>query len=352
MGNFIKSKIKKIRIYLDKHKKTRTVVEYLSALIVTGVSALLCAFAFKAFMSPNSPTDAKILPLISGGISGIARTIALVFEMCKSPLDMYQVYSITYFILNIPMLYIGFRFIGFRFGLFSAINVALVSIFTNFVKLDFVDTLAEYVACVIKVGDVHYQAGLLSRVILSAVFNGVSSSIAFAAGTSAGGSDIVSYYFSLRKSTNVGKYVLGINIVVMILFSSLSFADSVVTGGGFKPEYVADAFLIILFAFIYSCVLVLVIDFINRRNKKEQIQIITKEENLPKLLLANIPHGATIVRSKGAFTGEDRIIIYCIVSIYETNNVVELVRSADPKSFINITTVKQVYGRFFIKPIK
>ena len=122
---------------------------------------------------------------------------------------------------------------------------------------------------------------------------------------------------------------------------------------GTLPEIaIASMILILLFVTLYSFMNALVMDIISRHNKKEQIQIITKVENLSKLLLANIPHGATIVRSKGAFTGEDRIIIYVIVSTFETKAVIDLVRKADPNSFINVTSVKQVFGSFRKPKIK
>jgi len=356
MGKYFSTKKKELKKYLNSHDKARVVLEYLIALFATLISAFLCSFAYKAFLSPSNQ---NILTLIAGGVSGLARTIALIFEMCgvkSSSNDL--VYSISYFIINIPLLYIAFRYVGTRFAIFSALNVALVSIFTGFVieKLPFVDKLATNIACLIKVDEggaiSYYQAGILPRVLIAALFNGVSTSLAFAAGVSAGGSDILSFYFSSRKSTNVGKYVLAINTSVMVLFSSLYLCKECVTNHGYDSEYLADAVLILIFAIVYSLILALVIDFINRRNKKEQIQIITKEENLCKFLLANIHHGATIVRAKGAFTGEDRIIIYMVVSIYETKNIITLIREADPKCWINVTSVKQVYGRFFIRPTK
>lgn len=350
MGKYWTTKRSNFQNFLTSHKKTRICFEYLIALFATGISAFLTAFAFRAFLSPSNP---NILNIVSGGCSGIARTIGLIAQMINPKIDMYSVYSISYFIINIPLLYVAFRFLGLRFGIFSALNVILVSIITTYLPSNFSSTIADYVACVIPGSDgVLYQAGILARVIIAAMLNGVGSSIAFAANVSAGGADIMSYYFSSRKSTNIGRYTLAINLSVMLLFSILFFTNGVVTNGGFKAEYLADAFIIFIFAIIYSIVLVLVIDFINRRNKKEQIQIITKDEKLAKLILTKIPHGATIVRAKGAFTGEDRIIIYIVVSIYETKNVVTLVKNADPKSWVNVTSVKQVYGRFFIRPIK
>ena len=188
------------------------------------------------------------------------------------------------------------------------------------------------------------QAGLLTRAILAGIFSGVASSFSFACGGSSGGVDTIGYYYSMRKSGNIGRYNILINSVIFTVFVVLSgFAEAPTAG---TTQAITDSIVILLFVTIFSFVSATVIDLITRTNKKDQIQIITKVENLSKLLLANIPHGATIVRSKGAFTGEDHITIYVIVSTYETPQVIKLVRDADPNSFINVISVKQVYGRF------
>ena len=348
MPKVLKEKRDEFNKYLKNHPKSRVAFEYINSFILMSISAILGAFAFKVFLSPN--VDGA-LPLVSGGSSGLARSIATIVNMITGEDDTYLVYSIAYTIVNIPVLYLAFRHIGLRFGIFTTLNVVAVSLLTNFINIPFLDNLARSVACVFQQDGIYYQAGLLARTFIAGVIGGASASISFAAGGSDGGVDTVSYYLSLRKSVNIGRYIVVINFAIFILFASLNMSQSIMQNG-YKAEYVADAFLILIFATIYSFVTSSVIDLITRNNKKEQIEIITKEENLSKLLLANIPHGATILHAKGAFTGEDRIIIYIIVSTFETKSVINLVRNADPKSFINVTDVKQVYGRFYKPKIK
>ena len=342
MTKFIKEKKKQHQAYLVEHKTARIVYEYVGAAIATIISALLLSFSFRAFLSPKVDGATAI---ISSGFGGIARTISLIVEMIVgSDQNTYVVYSIAYLLLNIPVIYLAFRYISTKFAIFTTINVIIVTLITSlgdYMNIGFVDQLANLVANVRMEGDIAYQGGILARAILGAFCSGVSSTIAFKAGTSSGGIDTVSYFFALRKSMNVGHFMLPLNSAIVVTYSILST---------FHKHNLADGLLILLFTIVYLLITSMVIDAINTRNRKEQIQIITKQDSLPKLLLANIPHGATIVHSKGAFTGEDRIIIYIIVSMYETPNVISLVRQADPKSFINVISVKQVYGRFFVRP--
>lgn len=351
MKNVFKENRSKINAYLDKHPKTKIFTEYFNSILVTLLAALLFALTFKVFQSPTKPETA--LPLISGGSSGIARIIALVFNMSTGTTEnMTLVYSIAYAIVNIPIIILAFRKVSFRFALFTTINVVATSLLTNFVKFGFIDELAEQIACVVEVKDgTIIQAGLLTRAILAGIFSGVASSFSFACGGSSGGVDTIGYYYSMRKSSNIGHYTIVINSVIFTVFVVLNGFSQVQLGMN-GSEAIANSIIILLFVTIFSFVSATVIDLITRTNKKEQIQIITKVESLSKLLLANIPHGATIVRSKGAFTGEDRIIIYAIVSTYETPRVIKLVRDADPNSFINVISVKQVYGNFRKPKIK
>lgn len=341
----------KTKEYYAKHPKQEIVREYIVSIFIMLVSAFLFAFSFKVFQSPTTQ-DGNILPLISGGTAGLSRSVVVIFNMCGFSNEYTDlIYAITYTILNIPIIYLAFRYIGFRFALFTAINVVATSILTNFAFIncdEFISKLATQIACVTDSG---LQAGILPRAMLAGVLNGVASAMCLSFGGSAGGVDTVSYFFSLRRSKNVGHYVIIINTFVFVLFASLNTGYEIMNTVD-TSSAMANFFLILLFVSIFSFTCALVMDFINQHNKKEQIQIITKVENVSKLLLSNIPHGATIVRSKGAFTGEDHIIIYVVVSKYETKTVVKLVRDADPNSFINVISVSQVYGRFRKPKIK
>lgn len=362
MKNPIKEQQGKIRTYLNTHKKTRIAVEYITSILVTLFAALLFALTFNVLQSPSVDTHA--LPLISGGSSGIARIIALAFSMGlrdNSQQLTTLTYSISYAIVNIPIMYIAFRKVSFRFGLFTTINVVATSLLSNYIgQIPGIPELSKQIACVVPVDpsispDGYVQAGLLTRAFLAGIFSGVASSVSFACGGSSGGVDTIGYYFSMRKSTNIGRYTIIINSVIFAAFATLNVFAQLYGPGesvGLVRIAVANSIVILLFVMIFSVVSATVIDLITRTNKKDQVQIITKVETLPKLLLANIPHGVTVTRAKGAFTGEDHLIIYMTVSTYETPQVIKLVRDNDPHSFINVMSIKQMYGRFRKPKIK
>ena len=96
----------------------------------------------------------------------------------------------------------------------------------------------------------------------------------------------------------------------------------------------------------------IVIDAIHLRNKKMKIEIVTEKEQLGRVLIANLPHAATIINGKGVYSGKERFVIKMVVSSYEVNHAVKVIENADPAAFVEVTELKAVYGRFFLPPIK
>ena len=122
MKNPIKEQQGKIRAYLSKHPKTKVATEYITSILITLFAALLFAFTFKVLQSPNDP---HALPLISGGTAGISRTIALIVKMgTGTDKNMTMVYSVSYAVLNLPLIYLAFK----KMLLLPFLNFFLISI--------------------------------------------------------------------------------------------------------------------------------------------------------------------------------------------------------------------------------
>ena len=63
-------------------------------------------------------------------------------------------------------------------------------------------------------------------------------------------------------------------------------------------------------------------------------------------------HGATMVTGIGVYTGKERYIFTMVVSSSEVNALLKLVKKEDPSAFVQVIDLAQVYGRFFVKPVK
>ena len=236
--------------------------------------------------------------------------------------------------LNIPILVFAFFAISKKFAIFTLLNVIVSSVFIRIFP-NWLQSVAELT---------NDNGGIISRVFFGAMCTGISSAIAYRANCSCGGIDVFTYYFALRKSTSVGKYAILINGIIITLYTILSIVQERADWG--------RGVLVFFFAITYLFIVSIIIDFINVRNKKVQIQIITSKPHMSEVLLANFPHSATIVKGKGAYSGTDRDVLFMIVSSVEVKKVVTLAQRVDDHVFISVNSLIQVYGNFFIKPIE
>lgn len=329
---------KRTNNFLYNHLWLKFIVDYGFALIATLFSAAIFALCINVFLDPAvlGGECEGIQTLVSGGSSGAAQVFNLLFTVngITIPNNPSLLFSIFYLVINLPLIYIAFRYVGKRFAIFTVINVVAVFLMTNAMHGQFFVEIALFV---------NNHGGMLARALFAGMCTGLSSAIAYKIDASAGGFDIISYYFSERKSTLAGKYGVIINATIISAFTIITAVTTSKWG---------ESLGLIFFSAVYLLTVMLVIDVINVRNKKAQIQIITRKKDLAKLLLANIPHGATVVNARGAYSDNERYIIYMVVSTTEIKRAVKVVRELDPESFVNVTSLHQVYGHFYMKPIK
>ena len=316
--------------FMYSHLWLKYGIDYTVAIFMCVLSALVFAVGFKSFLAPTSDT---INRLVSGGVSGLSQTFSLVLNLIFN--STFDSYFIFYILINVPVIILAFKGIGIRFGAFTCLNVLLVSLFVKlFDNVEIINNLAAYISD---------KGGMTARALFAGICTGLSSAIAFKYDFSAGGIDVISYYFASKKSTNVGKYNVAMNLLIITLFQILNIIHG---------EEIQEAIGSFLFSTLYLFVTSFIIDTINIRNKKVELQIVTSKPDLSKLLIAYIPHGATIVKGQGAYSGGEKWIIYMVISQSETKKVIELAKKIDKDAFINVCALQQVYGRFFIQNVK
>ena len=349
---------KKFDNYMFDHPILRNVSFYTVGLLFCLLSAFLLSFSIRTFITPSQMipgVEQGDLPrIVSGGMSGFAQNIVKIFQMCGVTDEnlVNTIQSVFYAILNVPLIILAFLKIGKKFAIFSAINVVATSLFIQFLPADFIDGIS-----------IHFTNSLLARGLSGGIFSGLSTAIAFKVNQSAGGLDILSFYFAARKNKSVGSYIVLFNACIVGLYAILSlFSPDVfqLHFAGIDNYVFPDNFLTLfssiltltLFSIVYMFAYALVVDLINARNKKVQVQIITERPTLSDILIANFPHSATTVQGLGAYSKREKTIIYMVVSTSETKHVVKVIQTADPNAFINIINLQQVYGKFFIRPME
>ena len=337
---------RKINDYLFDHRALKITLDNLRTFLFCVAAAFVFAFGFTAFITPAIVEGVEGLHIATGGVSGVSQNIALVLKVSGvlngiSGDTVSTVISIAYFVINIPICLFAFFKIGKRFAAYTALNVGFSSLFLFLLSHPEI----SHMSFAVQIGaNEMIRNHELVRVLFGSVAVGVSSSIAYRADISCGGIDVFSYYFALRKSTSIGKYGILINGTILTMYSTIL----VFTSGSNWEVGVIAFFYSILYLFVAN----LIIDAINLRNKKIQVQIITNSEYLAPVLIANFPHGATVVDAEGAYSHTPRKIIYMVVSSSQVKDVVSLARKVDHHAFISVVSLVQVYGNFFIQPVE
>ena len=315
---------RKTHNFFFDHIKLGVALDYIYSLIVSAISAFIFGFGFCCFATAASDNS---ITIITGGASGVSQVVYMIFLI---------------FGVNVPgNIIFAFKCIGKRFAILTLVNVALTSVFMSLLEATpFIQDIAK--------SDL-ISNSILSRALFAGVCTGLSSAIAFKGYFSCGGIDILTYYISLKKSANTGKYTGITNVTIIISYTIMHLINNAI-----HPEYgdLIQPIIGILYAAVYLVVVVLVIDLINVRNKKVQVQIITTQQHMRDILIANFPHSVTIINAKGGYSGKDRYVMQMVVSSSEVKKVVRVVKASDKNVFIQISNLQQVYGNFFINPIK
>lgn len=346
--------LSKINDFLYDHSRLKSTISWAYALFICTVSALIFTIGYKFFLVPRDIIStveggAPVLRLVSGGASGLSQTIIVALELLPDSFaDLVVknedlIYSILYFLVNVPIIILAWVGVGKRFTIITLINIVEISLFTNLLSIEWLEVnVIEPIAHYVEI-----NGGLLARAIFAGVCTGLSSALTFKVDASSGGIDVIAYYIALKKSTMVGKYSAYINACILIVYSILAAINI-----GWADESAFDVVASALYSIVYLIVSMCVIDMINLRNKKMKVEVVTDNPGLVQVLMANIPHGATVIHGEGAFSGRQKTIIEMVISSYELSRTVKVIRETDPNTFVEVTELKQVYGHFYIKPIK
>ncbi|MDF2855798.1 MAG: hypothetical protein K0Q87_1649 [Neobacillus sp.] len=256
--------------------------------------SLIIVVAFNLFLIPHE--------VLSSGLSGLSMIIGIV-----SPINT----GVANFLLNLPLLIVGYKMLGKKFILNTIFSVVIIS-------------LGLYVV------PVHLIA---EDAILSSIFGGALTGlgvgIVFRCSASTGGFDIIGMIVSRKRDFPIGTLLSGMNAVVIVICGFLFNWDS--------------ALLTLISIFVTGKV----VDAIYTDHAKLTIMIITdKGDEMREHLLSNLYRGLTIMDGVGGYSKDKRNILMTVISRYELNEVKNLITEVDTGAFVNITETIEVMGLF------
>ena len=281
----------------SKHIFTDTLFIFLGTLIQ--------ALAMRLFLVPGL--------MVSGGISGAAQIIN---HFTRWPIGLMVLTG------NIPLFILGWRYLGgTRFALRTALAIIFFSFFTDF--------LTNFIS----------PQGVTSDLVLNALYGGLLLGLGLGLvyrgrGTS-GGSDILGRILNHYRGLSISQSYL-ITDTAIVLASGFAFGWEralygmiVIYVSGLAAELASEGMSILRMALIVT-------------NHPKEIS---------QRIFIDLERGVTILNGTGAYTGDSRPVLYCVLTRSEINVLKTIVSEADPKAFMVIGQANEALGEGF-QPLK
>ena len=277
-------------------RKTNAAIEY--GIIVLGTAIM--AFAIKNIYDPVS--------MVTGGVSGLA----IIFkEMWGVPL------WLTDTLLNVPLFAAAYFIMGWKFIKRTLFATVLLSLFL-------------YVLPVVNLTD--------SDMLLSALFGGILSGIGtgllFLVGCTTGGTDMLAVLIQRA----VPYYTVA--QVMQVLDGMIVAAGALVFG-------IPAA----LYAMIAIFCLAKVTDGIIEGLKfSKQAYIISDQyEEIAQAVMSRMGRGVTSLEARGMYSGQEKKVLFCVVSKKELVELRQITAEFDPRAFMIVNDAREVFGEGFIE---
>lgn len=262
------------------------------------IGALLVAVGLETFFVPAG--------IVDGGVTGIS----LIFAHLSG-----WTLGIFLFVLNVPFIILGYKQIGKTFAVSSLFGVSVMSIGT----------------VLIPHGNVTHDP------FLSAVFGGlilgVGVGIVIRSGGSTDGTEVVAILLNKKSPFSVGEIVLFINIFIL-LSAGLVF-------GWEKALYSIIAY--------YIAFKMIDLTMEGFQDNKAVWIISDQAREIGDAILSRLGRGVTYLNGEGAYSGDDKTVVYCVVTRLEEAKLIDIVDHIDSHAFLTIGSVSEVRGGRFKK---
>lgn len=282
---------------MKHHRLTKAELARRIFFIVLG--STLVSVALEIFLVPNQ--------IIDGGIVGISIMLAHVLSL---PLGLFL------FALNVPFLFLGYKQIGKTFAISTLFGVTLMS----------VGTLV-----------LHHVNPLTIDTFLAAVFGGVILGIGVGLvirfGGSLDGTEIVAILINKKSPFSVGEIVMFFNLFIM-------------TTAGFVFGWDRAMYSLIAYFIAFKTIDIIMAGF----DESKSVWIISEEaREIGTAIIDRLGRGVTYLHGEGAFTGDSKQVIFCIINRLEEAKLKSIVQELDTSAFLAIGNIHDVRGGQFKK---
>ncbi len=261
------------------------------------------AFGVTVFLAPVRLYD-----------SGISGTAILLSQLTPLPLSAFLL------LLNVPLFLFGLKKQGVVFTVYSLFAVTVYAwgswMITDVLPIDV--AMASPLA----------GEDLLLCALFGGVISGIGSGLTIRSGGAIDGMDVLAVTFAKGLNITVGTFVMIYNVALYVLCG-------VVLGSWILP----------LYSIVTYAAGLKTIDFIAEGiDRSKAVMIVTDHpEEINAALLEAFSCGTTRIAAVGGYSNSEKTLIYFVVNRFQISRVRSMVRGLDPKAFVTITDVADVF---------
>ena len=281
-------------------RKQERLLPYLYIILGTAVLAL----SIQCFFEP--------IGLVTGGFTGLAIVIkSLTNGVIKDGVPIW----LSNILLNTPVFIIAYIIKGRKFVGRTVFGAIMLSVWLY----------------IIPTMDMS-QGDFLLAAIFGAVFSGAGIGLVLRGHATTGGTDMVAALIQMKLKHYSIAQIMQILDGIVVLAGLYVF--------GIRPGMYA-----IVAIFVATKVTDIVLE--GFRYSKAAYIITNKHEEIAKRIMEDIDRGVTGIHAMGMYTGDEKCVLYCVVSMREIIEVEELVREIDSNAFVIVSDVREVLGEGF-----
>jgi len=269
------------------------------------IGLALTAYALDAFLIPHR--------IAAGGVSGLATVL---YHWTRANFGFSVPVGVQMLVMNAVLLLIAVRARGLRYAVKTIYGILMMSIFID-VFATFVTPLAA--------------DDLLLAALYGGVLSGIGVGLVFKAGGTTGGTDIVAQLLARKLPFGVGQLMLVVDAAVTVL---AAFA--------FGPK-------LALYGVVAIFVGTMTIDVLLEGVSVEKAVWIISDahEAIGEAITMDLGRGATRMSARGVWTGEERGMLFVVLSRNELDGLKQVVNALDPGALVIISNVHEAIGEGF-----
>ncbi|GGE29558.1 membrane protein [Pullulanibacillus camelliae] len=281
-----------------KHRKM-TKTEFIRRIVFILAGVSLEAVALEIFLVPNG--------IIDGGITGISIMLSHLTGLSL---------GLFLFILNLPFFILGYKHMGKTFTITSLGAIIVLSILT---------TLFEPIQA--------FTDDPLLAAVFGGIFLGIGIGLVIRNGGTSDGTEILAILFNKSIPFSVGETVMFFNIFILGC-------------AGFVFSWNHAMYSLIAYFIAFKMIDVTT----EGLESSKSVWIISdKHKDIGDTLNDRLGRGVTYLNGEGAYSGNDKSVIFTVITRLEEAKLKNIVKEIDPSAFLAIGDIHDVKGGNFKK---